>query len=132
MVSLRLLCVAFLAAACATGWAEGKKKPASAAAVEFAVVGGTVFRDNGLALADAEVALEVIQDPPLAAKSKMNKLKAVTSPRGEFTFRVPPAAMKYRVSILAKGFQPVEKVVEVQGGSERVDATFTLSPESKH
>ena len=133
MVSVRLVGLACLTlVACVTSWADSKKKPAPAATGEFAVVGGTVFRDNGFAMADANVTLEVIQDPPLAAKSKMKKLKAVTSPRGEFTFRVPPTAMKYRVSILAKGFQPAEKIVEVESGSERVDATFTLSPESKH
>ncbi len=133
MVSPRLLCLMCLTlGACATGWAEGKKKPASSATIEFAVVSGTVFRDNGLALADAEVTLEVMQDAPVAAKSKMKKLKANTSPRGEFTFRVPPSSMKYRVSILAKGYQPADKFVQVDGGSERVDATFTLSPESKH
>ena len=43
-----------------TIWADNRKP---AAAQEFAVVGGTVFRDNGLALADAEVTLEMVQDP---------------------------------------------------------------------
>ena len=113
--------------------AQGKKKaPAAQAATEFAVVSGTVFRESGLALPEADVTLEVVRDPPVAAKAKVKKLRAMTSPRGEFAFRVPPVAMKYRVSVSAKGFQAAEKVVEVQGGSERVDATFSLAPESKH
>jgi hypothetical protein len=73
--------------------------------------------------------------PPAAGKSKakVKKLKTVSSPRGEFTFRVPPVEMKYRISVTAKGFSPAEKIVAVEGGpTERVDANFTLSPESKH
>jgi Carboxypeptidase regulatory-like domain len=104
-----------------------------ASAQEYAVVAGTVFRDNGFALAEAEVTLEVADAAPAPArKSKVKKLKTLSSPRGEFTFRVPPVAAKYRVTVAAKGFRMADKVVEVQGGSERVDATFTLSPESKH
>ena len=98
----------------------------------FAVVGGTVFRDSGFALAGAEITLE--PDPPATpgTKAKVKKLKSASSPRGEFTFRVPPVAARYRVTVSAKGFQSADKVVEVAGGAERVDATFTLAPESKH
>ena len=128
---LSLICLTLVVGEAAS--AQGKKKSSAAqAASEYAVVSGTVFRDSGLALPEAEVTLEVVQDPPVVSKSKMKKLKAMTSPRGEFAFRVPPVAMKYRVAVSARGFQAAEKVVEVQGGSERVDATFSLSPESKH
>ena len=114
--------------------ADGKKKPktpeGAAAAQEYAIVGGTVFRDTGFTLADAEVTLEVL--PTEGTTSKIKKLKAATSPRGEFTFRVAPVAMKYRVSVSSKGYRTAEKIVEMQGGPERVDATFNLLPESKH
>jgi len=111
--------------------ADSKKpKSTESSTQDYAVVAGTVFRDNGFALPEADVTLEV--DGPPAPKSKVKKLKAVSSPRGEFTFRVPPVATKYKVTVSAKGFRMAEKVVEVQGGSERVDATFNLSPESKH
>ncbi len=123
-----LTCLAL--AACVAAAAEGKKKPAAGAPLEFAVVGGTVFRDSGFALAEAEVTLAVEGAEP--AKGKIKKLKTVSSPRGEFSFRVPPVAARYRVGVFHKGFQAAEKVVEIQGGSERVDATFNLSPESKH
>ena len=104
---------------------------------EFAIVGGTVFRDSGMSLPEALVTLEpasgaVEAAAPKSKKSKVRKLTAVSSPRGEFTFRVPPVAMKYRVTVSAKGYQSAEKIVETGGGSERVDATFTLAPESKH
>lgn len=108
----------------------------------FSIVGGTVFRDNGLSLPGAEVTLEpVAADPAQPAatavatkaksKSKLKPLQAISSPRGEFTFRVPPVAAKYRVSAKARGFRGDSKVVEISGGGERVEATFSLSPESK-
>ena len=124
-----VLCLA-LAAAVPQAVADGKKKPVGGP--EYAVVGGTVFRDNGFALADAEVTLEIVPDAgSTGSKSKVKKLKSTTSPRGEFTFRVPAAPAKYRVAVSMKGFRPGEKMVEIQGGPERVDATFSLSPESK-
>jgi hypothetical protein len=131
----RLACLTCLMlAALLAAPADGKKKPANAAgAEEFSVVGGTVFRDSGLTLGEAEVTLEVAPDPSASAnpKSKIRKLKTVSSPRGEFTFRVPPVPAKYKVSVSAKGFHPADKIVEIQGASERVEATFSLSPESK-
>ena len=112
--------------------AEGRKK-ARGASLEYAIVGGTVFRDNGFTLAEAEVTLEVAAAEPSAVpKGKLKKLKTLSSPRGEFSFRVAPVPGKYRVAVSAKGFQAAEKVVEINGGTERVDATFSLSPESKH
>ena len=116
--------------------ADDKKRPVSAGVPEYALVAVTVFSDNGFALADAQVSLVPVQDPGVAPQPKGKKSKAAwtatTSPRGEYAFRVSTAAMKYRISVSAKGFQKAEKVVEIQGGPERVDATFTLSPESKH
>ncbi len=125
MVARRFTLLLWLALACL---ADSKKPAAAAGAQQYAVVAGTVFRDNGFALAEAEVTLE----PAEVVKGKARKLKMLSSPRGEFAFRVPPVAMKYRVTVAAKGFAKADKVVEVQGASERADATFTLSPESKH
>ena len=99
------------------------------AAESYAIVGGTVFRDSGFALPEAQVTLE--PDGNSGGKKKSRKLTAVSSPRGEFTFRVPPVAAKYKVAVAAKGFAPEEKIVEMHGGEERVEATFTLSPQSK-
>ena len=91
-----------------------------------------MFRDDGFTLAVAEVTLAVVSAEPSGPKAKLKKLKTLSSPRGEFSFRVPPVPGKYRVTVFVKGFQAAEKVVEIQGGTERVDATFSLSPESKH
>jgi hypothetical protein len=90
----------------------------------YAVVAGTVFRENGLSLAGATVTL-VAKD---AAKRK--PVKSMSDARGEFAFRVSPAPGTYVVRATIKGFQPAEKEASV-GGEERVDVTLILTPESK-
>jgi hypothetical protein len=95
----------------------------------YALVSGSVFQENGYALANADVTL--IPDPqPDSAALKLKKIQAVSDARGEFVFRVPPASMRYIVRVAAKGFQNAEKPVDVQG-EERVEVTFQLPPESK-
>ncbi|MBZ5610407.1 MAG: carboxypeptidase-like regulatory domain-containing protein [Acidobacteriia bacterium] len=104
-----------------------KKKLAPAA---YGLVSGTVFQESGYALPDADVVL--IPDPqPDSAPVKVKKLQAISDARGEFVFRVPPAPMRYTVTVTAKGFQVQQKSVTVQG-EERVDVTFQLQAESKH
>jgi len=96
----------------------------------YSIVGGSVFREPGLALAGAEVTIT----PKLADGSQM-KLRvthAISDDRGEFAFRVPPTAAVYKVRATAKGFQPDEKTAEVNGEGERVDVTLMLENESSH
>jgi hypothetical protein len=90
----------------------------------FAIIGGSVFREPGYALPEAKVVL-ALKDQP-----KGKKLETLTSPRGEFTFRVPPAPATYVVRVTCKGYHSEEKEASVTG-EERVDVTFTLAPESK-
>jgi len=95
----------------------------------YALVAGTVFQESGYALPNAGVTL--IPDPQGDnARTKVKKLEAISDARGEFVFRVPPGSMQYTVKAAAKGFQPAQKSVSVQG-EERVDVTFQLQPESK-
>jgi len=111
---------------CAFAAAAGSKKKA---AEPYAVVGGTVFRDPGLAFPEAQVTLT--SDPEAGqAPSIVKKLTAVSDQRGEFAFRVPVTAMRYTIRAVAKGYAPQQKSVSVEG-EQRVDATFTLEPESK-
>ncbi|HEY3743333.1 MAG TPA: carboxypeptidase-like regulatory domain-containing protein [Bryobacteraceae bacterium] len=110
--------------------------PAGAHAVqqEYSIVEGTVFREDGFALAGADVSIEMLAPENANEpkhKAKVKKLTATSSARGEFSFRVIPYARKYRVKVTAKGFNPGEKIVEVEGAGERAEATFNLSPESK-
>ena len=98
--------------------AAGKK------AEPYAVVAGTVFREDGFSLPGASVTL-LPKDAP-----KGKKLEAMSDARGEFAFRVPAAAAAYVVKAARKGFQPAEKEASVSGEG-RVDVTLILSVESK-
>jgi len=94
-----------------------------------AVVAGTVFRENGFSLPGATVTLVAKGSEEKDAR-KSKALKAVSDARGEFAFRVPPAAGTYVVKASLKGFQAAEKEASVQG-EERVDVTLVLASESK-
>jgi hypothetical protein len=105
----------------------GQDKSASKTkrAEPHAVVAGTVFRDPGFAQGGATVTLTRKDDP------KAKKLQEiVTSPRGEFTFRVPPGPAVYVVLATLKGFRPARQEVEISG-EEQVNETLLLIPESK-
>jgi hypothetical protein len=106
--------------------AEAAKKRSPDA---FALVSGTVFRESGYALPNAEVTL-IPDAQPDGAPVKIKKMQALSDSRGEFVFRVPPAAMHYIVKVAAKGFQGQQKSVSVQA-EERSEVTFQLEPESK-
>jgi hypothetical protein len=95
----------------------------------YAVVAGSVFRENGFSLPGAAVTLAV-KDAPGVPKRKTKKLQAASDSRGEFAFRVPPGAATYVVRASLKGFQAVEKEASVSG-DERVEVTLVLPAESK-
>jgi Carboxypeptidase regulatory-like domain len=90
----------------------------------YAVLAGTVFREDGFSLPGASVTLRPKDTP------KAKKLEAVSDARGEFAFRVPAGAATYLVKAARKGFQPAEKEASVSGEG-RVDVTLLLSAESK-
>ncbi len=96
----------------------------------YAIVSGTVFHEPGLALPGAEVTIT----PKLADGSqlKLKVTRVISDDRGEFAFRVPATAAKYKVRASAKGFVADEKTAEVSGEGERVDVTFMLENESNH
>jgi len=99
-----------------------KEKPLD----NYSVVAGTVFREPGYALPEADVTLAPAGESP----GKMKKLSFSTNTRGEFAFRIPAVKASYLVTAGAKGYQRQQKTVDVQP-EERVDVTFMLSPESK-
>ncbi len=90
----------------------------------YAIVGGTVFRDPGFAQAGASVVLSLKSAP----RKKLQE--QISSPRGEFSFHVPPGPNTYLLTASLKGFQTVQKEVEIQG-EEQMNATLLLIPESK-
>jgi len=89
-----------------------------------AVIAGTVFRDPGFAQPGASVVLALKSAPA----KKLQRL--ISSPRGEFTFRVPAGANSYVVSATLKGFQTARQEIDIQG-EEQINATLLLVPESK-
>lgn len=119
-ISLAVLLLALLPAA-----AANKKNSAES----YALVGGTVFQDAGYALPNAEVTL-IPNAQTGGASVKLKKLEAISNSRGEFAFRVPPAAMQYTVKVAARGYRAAEKSVAVEGEAH-IDVTFQLEPESK-
>lgn len=122
--AILLWCAPFLLAPIGLGAAKKKAPPE-----HYGLVAGTIFRDPGFALPGAEVTL--IPDPASGqAEPMIKKLTASSDSRGEFVFRVPTAAMRYTVHVSLKGYAPQQKTVSIEG-EQRVDATFTLQPESK-
>jgi hypothetical protein len=118
-----LACAALIAAPGALD-ADKKKERAAEA---YSVVAGTVFREPGFALPEAEVTLAAEADQPGAKKVK--KQSFVTNTRGEFAFRVPSEKARYSVTASARGFVRQQKAVDVHP-LDRVDVTFMLAPES--
>jgi Carboxypeptidase regulatory-like domain len=120
---ISLICLLIAASPLA---AAGKKKAVPEA---YSIVAGTVFREPGFALPQAEVTLipNPEQDGPPV---KVKRISTVSDARGEFVFRVPAASMRYTVRVAAKGYHGEEKTVNVQG-EERADVTFQLHEESK-
>lgn len=115
-----------IAALILPAWGAGKKK---AVAEPYALVAGTVFREPGYALPEAQVT--VIPNPEEGqAPVKIKKLQALSDARGEFAFRVPSVPMRYTIKVSAKGYHPEEKSASVQG-DDRTEVTFELRPESK-
>ncbi|MGA2434497.1 MAG: carboxypeptidase-like regulatory domain-containing protein [Bryobacteraceae bacterium] len=120
------LAVGAIFLACAAGAFANGKKPKKGVPAS-AVVAGTVFQDNGLALPGADVSLAGAPD---AEGSPQLKDHAIANGRGEFAFYVPAKPGHYTVSVKAHGFAPQAKPAIVNG-DERVDVFFQLEPASK-
>ncbi len=99
--------------------AQGKRK-----AGPEAVIAGTVFRDPGFAQPGASVVLALKNSPSKKLQHQ------ISSPRGEFAFRVPAGANAYVLTATLKGFQTARQEIEIQG-EEQINATLLLVPESK-
>lgn len=86
---------------------------------DFALIIGSVFRPSGHSLAGADVTLQPESGKPQKTKS---------SPRGEFSFRVPAKPLRYTVTVKARGYQTESKSVSILA-DERTDLTFLLEAE---
>lgn len=86
---------------------------------------GSVFTDGGRSVAGVRVELaRVVSD------TSIEKLDSrVTSETGEFVFRVPPDAAKYRLTLKADGAEPVYRDVDVDAAVVyRVALTYKPKP----
>jgi len=101
------------------GWEKQEAKRGEA------VIVGTVFRDPGFALPGVKVELQ--PEPKAGTSNKWKKMKAISDSRGEFSFRIPAAAMSYTLSFQASGFRTENKIVSISG-EERQDVYVTLYP----
>lgn len=103
-----------------TAAAKRKKGPQS-----YAVIGGTVFHENGRSLPGARVVVTPL--PEEGSKKVTARMEATSDSRGEFAIRVPAGAARYNVRVEARGFEPAEKQVQVEW-DQRVDLVFRLQP----
>jgi hypothetical protein len=124
----RLCCVAFALLAISSALAAGEQRSGQTTPEAAALIGVSVFREPGFAVAGA--ALELTPAPAQNPDLKMKPIKGATDNRGEFVFRVAPSPARYIVRVRAKALKSQQKEVSVQGEG-RVDATFILEPESK-
>lgn len=75
----------------------------------LAFIRGSVFSEDGHSVPGVRVDLERV------AGENVRKLDSrVTGETGEFVFRLPPDAAKYRVILKADGTEPVSKDVDVE------------------
>ena len=121
----RFLALAAIALVSLPLWSALEKDKKSPTA--YALIFGTVFRENGMSLPGADV--EIAADASTGGQ-KFKKQKAVSDARGEFAFRVPPVPAKLKVSVKADGYSPQDKEVAVTA-EERIDVFFRLVPASK-
>ena len=91
----------------------------------YALIAGTVYRPPGFAVPRAEV--HISAETPSAESSKIKPEKLITNNRGEFSLRVPPVPMRYRVRVQVNGYQAQEKSVSIEG-EQRQDLSFLLDP----
>jgi hypothetical protein len=105
-------------------WSRGKDK-AREAPVPHAVIAGTTFRPPGFALPGARV--RITPESPQSGGTRLRAAEAITSPRGEFAFRVPAVPAKWLVRVDYSGYQTQTRTISI-GAEERVDLSVLLEP----
>ncbi|MDD5543833.1 MAG: carboxypeptidase-like regulatory domain-containing protein [Acidobacteriia bacterium] len=101
----------------ATGFAKDKP-PKKDKNTDYALIKGSVFRDDGLSLRGARITCR-------RATDSKPKWETVSGEGGEFAFRVPIGKMDYIVSAEMKGFQEASKTVSILQ-DERQDISIIL------
>jgi hypothetical protein len=94
----------------------------------YAVLAGTAFRPPGFALPGAKV--RITPESPESSGTRLKAAEAVTSPRGEFAFRVPAVPAKWLVRVESNGYRAQTRTVSI-GSEERLDLSFLLEPAAR-
>jgi uncharacterized surface anchored protein len=87
----------------------------------YAVIRGAVFHGPGYTLRNATVTIERIDGV------KKFKQETISHDGGEFAFRLKAEKAKYRVTAIARGFEPASVEVEIEGDEAR-NVALTLQP----
>ena len=88
----------------------------------YSVIRGAVFHGAGFTLRNAIVTLERIDG------IKKLKQDAVSQDGGEFAFRLKAEKARYRITAMAKGFQPASLEIEIESDEVR-NIAITLQQE---
>lgn len=89
----------------------------------IAFIRGSVFTESGISVRGVRVDLVRVVNENSTEKLDWR----VTGETGEFVFRLPPEAAKYRVTLKADGLQPSWKDVDVDGAAV-YRVSLTLKP----
>jgi hypothetical protein len=118
-LTLSTLCLALLPAfftPTSPALAKDKKKEKGS---EYALIKGSVFRDDGFSIQGARITCRKAAD-------KKPKWETFSGEGGEFAFRVPAGKMEYIVTAEAPGREPASKNVEIEK-DERQDISIVLN-----
>lgn len=128
--TLRILLVLFLLAALpvrmavtvlvspAVLLAKEKKPKKSDKASDYALIKGSVFKEDGFSVRGARVTCRKAGDTK-------PKWETTSGDGGEFAFRLPVGKMQYLITAEMKGFESVSKPVEIEN-DERQDISIIL------
>jgi|GEM_PF-4914377 len=98
---------------------EEKTKPEKGAkTADYALIKGSVFREDGFSIQGAHVSCRRVSD-------SKPKWKTSSGEGGEFAFRLPVGKMQYMVTAELEGFEPASKTVEI-ANDERQDISIVL------
>jgi hypothetical protein len=98
--------------------ASAQKKSKAEQYAESFLLYGNVYTDQGLALPGAEVKVR-------REDQKKPKWESNSDDRGEFAIRVAPGP-KYEITIKAKGYEPLTRMVDTWQQGNRVDLAFKM------
>jgi hypothetical protein len=99
-------------------FASAQKKSKAEQYKESFLLYGNVYTEQGLTLPGADVKVR-------REDQKKPKWESNSDDRGEFAIRVP-SGPKYEITIKAKGFEPLVRMVDTWQKGDRLDLSFKM------